>query len=152
MSPSTGATTLLPILGLILSGVLAASSIWVLWWARRSAALLSDHLVRIPWPGGGVVVGTPTVLVIGLSLGLCSYHAAAFALRALQSSFLLPTPLALGSSWVLVVGCGVAVGLSLATDRVEQRGLVVDEATDRGEPAGGEGPSPASQPRNTESL
>ena len=92
----------------------------VFFWARRPAATKDTHRVRIPWPGGGAVVGTPTLLTAGLCLALCAYHAASFSL-AVMGRDVLPTPLRPGLWWVLPVGSVVAVGLSLCTDRIEQR-------------------------------
>ncbi len=109
-----------PIMGLVGAGVLVGAAGLLFYWVRRGSSTGDTHRVRIPWPGSGAVVGTPTILTAGLCLALCAYHAASFSLAAIGRD-VLPTPLRPGLWWVLPVATVVAVGLSLWTDRLEQR-------------------------------
>lgn len=112
--------TIGPIIGLVGAGVLVGAAGLVFFWARRGAQIKGTHRVPIPWPGGGAVVGTPTLLTAGLCLALGAYHAASFSLAAMGRD-VLPTPLRPGLWWVLPLGTAVAVGLSVWTDRLEER-------------------------------
>jgi hypothetical protein len=83
---------------------------------RRRDELDKSHRVVVPLVG---VVGVPTVLVVGVALLLCAYHAAAFSLVAMGTSA-LPTPLTVDHWWVLPLGLAIVIALCWVIERLEQ--------------------------------
>lgn len=93
---------------MVFGAALAAAGLWWLWGGRWT---------WLPESRFHRAATVPTRVVVGLVHLVLGYHLIAWQVRGEQQPLQVPR-----SAWVwLVLGCGAAIGCSLALDRLERR-------------------------------
>ncbi len=112
------------VIGVVFGVGIAAAGLWMLAIARPGR--FGDHATPVPLPIRGLgEVTRPTGLVLGLSLLGVGYHLLAWSLP--EDWIVLRVPIARWPTVVIVAG--VAVGASLAIDRLADSADSADDAS-----------------------